>query len=229
MDRREHIQLGLAARPYEPQFLGLVADINTFVPDLGHTALTTHSRLHRGETMNRRTVLFAGGAVLCLAAVIAVAFVSFGTQPQANADTLKPGPVPVTSPLPPDGLVLEDGAMVFKPLPATMNPGPNGEMVLTEEQAVRVGRSLDIRGLPVTAVLASVTMPGDFWDDPSVPGISNPIKDHPVWVLTFSLPAPVDVSLGSRPGADAPPQLVSHHTLILDAYTGDFIRGFLSR
>jgi hypothetical protein len=131
--------------------------------------------------------------------------------------------------LPPDGLVLEDGAMVFKPLPAAMNQAPNGARVMTEEQAVRVGRSSDIRGLPVTAVLASVTMPEDFWDDPSVPGLSNPIVDHAVWVLTFSLPAPVDASFGGRPGAVPPPQMVSHHTIILDAFTGDFIRGFLSR
>jgi hypothetical protein len=197
--------------------------------DVKQTQPAPRSHFIRRGTMNRRRALIAGSALVFVAAAVAVAFVVFGSQPLATAGSLKPGPVPVTSPLPPDGLVLEDGAMVFKPLPATMNPGPNGEMVLTEEQAVRVGRSLDIRGLPVTAVLASVTMPGDFWDDPSVPGISNPIKDHPVWVLTFSLPAPVDVSLGSRPGADAPPQLVSHHTLILDAYTGDFIRGFLSR
>jgi hypothetical protein len=181
--------------------------------------------------MNRRTVLFAGGAVLCLAAVIAVAFVSFGTQPQANADTLKPGPVPVTSPLPPDGLVLEDGAMVFKPLTVAATQSLSSvttKPMMTEEQAVRIGRQSDTASIPVTAVLASVTMPGDFWDDPAVPGMSNPIKDHPAWVLTFSLPAQVDVSLGGRPGANAPPQMASHHTMVLDAYTGDFIIGFLS-
>jgi hypothetical protein len=180
--------------------------------------------------MNRRRVLWAGGAALCLAAVVAVAFVSFGAQPKAHADSLKPGPVPVTSPLPPDGLVLEDGGMVFKPLSAaTQNlSGVTTKMMMTEEQAVRIGRQSDTADIPVTAVLASVTMPGNFWDDPSVPGNSNPIKDHAVWVLTFSLPAPVDVSLGGRPGANAPPQMRSHHTMILDAYTGDFLIGFFS-
>ncbi len=174
--------------------------------------------------MKRLRSLLAVGVLLTL--LMGAASYSLSRH-QAEADSLAPGPVPVTSPLPQDGLVLMDGALVIKPLSPEQGT-PNGMTIMSREQAVKLGRSIDTADIPVTAVLGSVTMPEDFTYDPSGLSKSRPIRDMAAWVLTFSLPKPVDVSIGGRPGEDGPAVMASHDTMILDAYTGEYIRGFYS-
>lgn len=179
--------------------------------------------------MSRRGLLIIGCIVLCVAAAATVALVSFRAEPAARADSLKPGPVPVTSPLPPEGLVLKSG-VIFKPLAETQLQRTDGKAVMTEEQAISAGRAIDTADLPVTAVLASVTWPGGYIGDLSgtSKSPSREFKDIPMWVLTFSLPAPVNVSMGGGLTQNTPPIMASQHTMLLDAYTGEFIRGFFS-
>lgn len=123
-----------------------------------------------------------------------------------------------------------------------MPPGDEAPAI-THDQAVVLGRALDsAQPFPVTAVLARVTIPGTIpfpgqedgtWN-PITGTInrSNPIQNLLAWVVTFTSPTPVDVSMGGpyRPNSSQPPRpiLATHHTILFDAQTGEFRGGFFT-
>lgn len=87
--------------------------------------------------------------------------------------------------------------------------------------------------LAATAVLASATVGATVpLAGESTEGYAN-IKDRVVWVVTWTLPEPIDVRQGLKlgqltPGASPSPLLKSHLNMLIDAQTGDDLWGFFT-
>ncbi|HEY5473543.1 MAG TPA: hypothetical protein VIK32_10175 [Candidatus Limnocylindrales bacterium] len=100
------------------------------------------------------------------------------------------------------------------------------------EAAIKAAPQPNVK-LPATAVLASATVGATVpLAGESTDGYAN-IKDRMVWVVTWTLPEPVDVRQGGgprqlAPGATPSPLLKSHFNMLIDAETGDDLWGFFT-
>ncbi len=119
---------------------------------------------------------------------------------------------------------------------ALLEPPPVPAHIMTAAQAITVARRDASKTLPMRALLAVVTVPGEFVGNPGVPGTkSKPLRHWLAWVVTSTLPQATNGDLGGpapqpgQPYIPPPPHLVSGYTMLLDARTGQFLLGFLTR
>jgi len=147
----------------------------------------------------------------------------FASSARAGRD----GPLPVTQ-VPTalsSGGVYVNNQVVLEPLRAP----PSGAM--TRSAAIRAARPhANTHHFAAKALEASVTLPGSIPPPGTPSGSWSPISHVPAWVVTFTSPTPVDVSVGNG-RANAPSGaalLVTHYSVVLNATTGKFVLGFFT-
>jgi len=181
----------------------------------------------------------ASGSVTMVAASRAptvATSVSYERCLPSSGQPVATGPVPtaptlmteVPSALPPNGVSIHYHDFVE----ATLRPLANPKVRLTCEQAIAIARHYDDNTFPVTALLVSFTDPNTIWT-PEFPASDKSalatIQNVPAWVVTFTSPKPVNVAVGGYFAHWTPPVvLVTHDSLVINAQTGAFVRGFFT-
>ena len=100
-----------------------------------------------------------------------------------------------------------------------LSPPSNTTGTMSDLEAVyAVRRYAKTEDFPLAAVLADVTVPGTI-PPPDSPVPFRTIQDRLSWVITVTSSQPQLVGSGQR-------ILVSHYSVIIDAYTGEFLLGF---
>lgn len=119
-----------------------------------------------------------------------------------------------------------NGQVILRPLLLDlMNGQATGFM--SARKAVRIARRMHgYPRQPARALRASLTVPG------SIPlrGAHNrvsTIENAPVWIVTFTLPKPVNATMSCPAAArKCPKYMIRHVSFALDAANGRFVTGF---
>lgn len=176
---------------------------------------------NRRWTQVSLSLLLAG----LVAAVFEMAHPSGSSSLYAYASILAATPIIVDyvpSVIPASGVKINLTPMVL--MPPTVQP----DRVISESEAIAKARTYMGGPLPARAVLANITNPE------SIPkaGVTIPfhyiVKDVPVWLVTFTLPHPQNWSMDWIPDP-GPPLIAQHLNVAVNAHTGDFVVGFLSK
>lgn len=170
------------------------------------------------RTLLSATVILAlaGGAVIGLS--------------RASADsTTPPPPVPtlvvdvseVPSVIPSTGVEINHQVILMPPTGVTPE--------IPEGQAVQAAALADNPTHPYTAVLALFTLPESI----PLPGVTIPfrtIDEVPAWIVTFTEPTPIvfvgQAGAGVSVSTNYP--ALYHHSVAINALTGQFIAGFFT-
>lgn len=133
------------------------------------------------------------------------------TQAQGTTTLQHVSEVPVSVPL---AGVEVNQEFILKPLSVPV--------LLSKAQAVAIAeRYSNTAPRPPVAVLANVTVP----DSLAPAGAGGPWKSvnaEPSWVVTFTWPSAFNVNMSP----EGSPMWVTHMTLVINANTGAFVRGF---
>jgi hypothetical protein len=177
---------------------------------------------------SRRIVLAVLGVALLSGTAL---FASYSWRVHAAKAQTPPVVSLIPSVIPATGIRLNEGAGIDL-MPVT-TAEQSGLSISSADQAISAARGTDNTNMPATAVLAKVTLIGTLPIPGTTPppGVTyQPVQDRPAWVVTFTLPEPIDAAnLFTPPGKTEPAWLVTHYNVIVDAVSGDSLRGFYSQ
>lgn len=147
----------------------------------------------------------------------------FGTTAPAVPVLLQVTDVPQV--IPSEGVEITGQQLILKPFnttTSTLSP-------ISSQTAVSMARKYVTTGYQATSVLANYTNLGTIRPTGYI-GKANIVQNVPVWIVTFTAPAPVNVAVGGYyPSAPAPQVMVTHDNIVLDAYTGKWVEGFFTK
>jgi hypothetical protein len=169
----------------------------------------------------KRTLVTAAALVVSASAalLLAVTTPATGTSGGSPEDATE---VPTT--IPPEGVNINDQVVLTPP----QKPDSN---TMDEDAALKAGLEHASTGIPPTAVLATVTVPGTI--PPAGTDIPfDTIQDVQAWVVTFTSQEPVELAHGapySNASASESSVTVTHYNIVLDAHTGEYLVGFYTK
>ena len=160
-----------------------------------------------------------GWLLASLSALVLIAS-SCGSAKHAALTPKLVGEVPRT--LPEAGVRIQD--VVLKPWASAP------AKAMSARQAIKAARKYaNAQPFPAKALAADVTLPGEKLSLRDSAGHLRRVNLHdvPSWVVTFTSSKPIDVNVGSP--QNTTPIYVTHFSVVLNAVTHAFIRGFFTR